>query len=1060
MADPFTIVTGVASVLDICTRLVHYIIELKRDGATVQQELDSLMIEIAGLEKVHNAIDAACKKHAPAPTAPTRPRDNGTSPSNDTGSVWEHLERTVQNCHTILQETYSILADICKSKHTIKRVHALRSHANVLQQRRLQLVMYHDVIQMYLILLNGENTQLSFETVLNRLESIQSCISTGSGHNKEALRELKRSIINEHFHTPQTVSSIFTGRDELLRQLRDTFIQQPGSQNSLSQRRFVVHGMGGSGKTQFCCKFAEDNRHSFWGVFFVDGSSVQNIQKSLGNIARLAGKDPNANAALEWLSTAKQRWLLLFDNADDPDINIESYFPRGESGHILITTRNQFFKVLGSVEPKFFNFRGLKSDEASDLLLKATCLPVPWQPDLKGSASKVIDALGYLALAIVQAGAAIRKRLCSLHDYLEWYDRSWKKLRDGNVKASTKNEQAIWTTFELCYERLEQSEDQEAADAIELLQLFSFLYRENLSPSILTRAIRNARLEADQGERDAAEESLNPFRRQPSLREVIQNRFTSILMVIIGLTPTPLPSLIRDGQRLGGFELAKDRISGALSELENMSLIYYNEGRDTYTMHPVVHEWARKRPRMKLRHQAIWADMAGYVLSASILLQTTAPEDELYNSSLLPHIEHVQQRRAEIRAQLDLRRPWFRLPSLVKVTEYETRMFAKFSLVYAQCWQLQSAEALLKEVVAILVSSLGHENKKTRTAQLALSNIYWELGKLEEALRLQRSISATCERYFGRRHPETLRALHKLSRSLWQQGKFSEAMRLQTEAVDGLTELLGRRHKDTLEAIDDLGRTVAKFWRKTDLQRAYGLFSEALDGMVGAFGADHLRTTYVKENIARISCLIGGANRLKRALQLMDEVIATRKEKMGKEAGWTLLALGNKAVVLGALGRLPEAEDLMRHVLPIATRNNLADHIGVLFGRQVLASIVIQRGRHDDAEQILREVTEKQRAMSSRRGDYHPDRIGSLCELARCYQLQGKLDESIAVCGETIQGLEAISERRHLFTEIMMEARAQMVEQRERLRRTGDAPDADAADYPVVKFPEHLFKLY
>lgn len=61
---------------------------------------------------------------------------------------------------------------------------------------------------------------------------------------------------NKHFYVPHTVSSIFTGRRRLLRDLRDAF----NSGSKELQKRFVIWGLGGSGKTEFCCKFAQDNR--------------------------------------------------------------------------------------------------------------------------------------------------------------------------------------------------------------------------------------------------------------------------------------------------------------------------------------------------------------------------------------------------------------------------------------------------------------------------------------------------------------------------------------------------------------------------------------------------------------------------------------------------------------------------------------------------------------------------------------------------------------------------------------------------------------------------------
>ena len=86
-----------------------------------------------------------------------------------------------------------------------------------------------------------------------------------------ALEELRESLnstaltirslsSNHHFDIPQSVSSIFTGRETLLQELRETLVLQQGQIQDQFQRRFIIQGLGGSGKTQFCCKFAQDNR--------------------------------------------------------------------------------------------------------------------------------------------------------------------------------------------------------------------------------------------------------------------------------------------------------------------------------------------------------------------------------------------------------------------------------------------------------------------------------------------------------------------------------------------------------------------------------------------------------------------------------------------------------------------------------------------------------------------------------------------------------------------------------------------------------------------------------
>lgn len=62
---------------------------------------------------------------------------------------------------------------------------------------------------------------------------------------------------NMYFMIPQAVRPTFTGRQNALDDLRSAFAT-PGVANAT--RRFVIYGLGGSGKSQFCCKFAQDNR--------------------------------------------------------------------------------------------------------------------------------------------------------------------------------------------------------------------------------------------------------------------------------------------------------------------------------------------------------------------------------------------------------------------------------------------------------------------------------------------------------------------------------------------------------------------------------------------------------------------------------------------------------------------------------------------------------------------------------------------------------------------------------------------------------------------------------
>ena len=67
---------------------------------------------------------------------------------------------------------------------------------------------------------------------------------------------------NQHYEIPRNPSSVFTGRQAILDRLEESCLPSTSSDSSrepviTQQKRFVIHGLGGCGKTQLCLKFAE-----------------------------------------------------------------------------------------------------------------------------------------------------------------------------------------------------------------------------------------------------------------------------------------------------------------------------------------------------------------------------------------------------------------------------------------------------------------------------------------------------------------------------------------------------------------------------------------------------------------------------------------------------------------------------------------------------------------------------------------------------------------------------------------------------------------------------------
>ena len=179
-------------------------------------------------------------------------------------------------------------------------------------------------------------------------------------------------------------------------------------------------------------------------------------------------------------------WLLVIDDADDPSIDYSRFFPAGERGHILVTSRNSDCKIHATVGS--YEFRDMDEDDAITLLLKAAQHSGIEDKDIRDLARPIVKTLGYLALAIIQAGAAIRQRICSVEEYLDIFATHKKQLMNDQLPQGSDYQYTIYTTWEVSVQRIESLGSETAVDSIQILQILAFLHFEQVPANMLERA--------------------------------------------------------------------------------------------------------------------------------------------------------------------------------------------------------------------------------------------------------------------------------------------------------------------------------------------------------------------------------------------------------------------------------------------------------------------------------------------------------------------------------------------------------------------------------------------
>ncbi|GAA1265886.1 hypothetical protein GCM10009677_17520 [Sphaerisporangium rubeum] len=221
----------------------------------------------------------------------------------------------------------------------------------------------------------------------------------------------------------------FTGREDLLDKLHESV-----TSDVTAVVPHALHGFGGVGKTHVAMEYAWRFRHEYDLVWWVPADQINLIRSSLAGLAPHLGLPASmtrtvsdaSDAVLDALRRGDpySRWLLIFDNADEPE-DINELVPRGR-GHVLITSRNYRWEgVVDTVAVDVFS-----REESIQFLRKR--LPGTTTDE---DADRLAEELGDLPLALEQAGALQVETGMSVETYLGLLARQTARLLDANKPA-------------------------------------------------------------------------------------------------------------------------------------------------------------------------------------------------------------------------------------------------------------------------------------------------------------------------------------------------------------------------------------------------------------------------------------------------------------------------------------------------------------------------------------------------------------------------------------------------------------------------------------------------
>lgn len=278
------------------------------------------------------------------------------------------------------------------------------------------------------------------------------------------------------WNVPHNRNPNFTGREEHLTKMKAAL--NSGEPAALTQ---AIHGLGGVGKTQLALEYAYRSVAEYdivWWIRSEEHTTMAADYSSLAEELDLPEKDATDQQVI--IKAVKHRmeqipkWLLVFDNAKDP-AEVRKYIPQGETGHVLITSRNPSWRGIATP----LDVRVLKREESVDFLLKRTGYT---DADAAGA---LAEALGDLPLALEQAGAYMEVKGRTLLDYLNLFTVHKNKLLN-RARPSTDYPDTVATTWELAFDEILQI----SAPGADLLNLCAFLAPDDIPIELLNSGVQ------------------------------------------------------------------------------------------------------------------------------------------------------------------------------------------------------------------------------------------------------------------------------------------------------------------------------------------------------------------------------------------------------------------------------------------------------------------------------------------------------------------------------------------------------------------------------------------
>lgn len=740
-------------------------------------------------------------------------------------------------------------------------------------------------------------TNFVSQIISQNTEGNSNIIITG---NHNIITEKTESIIFTEWNLPQELNH-YTKRIDIIKSIWKYFLYKDNEQKILG-----LSGIAGVGKTTLANNIINNPRlkYKFRGWF---NSETKNLLQydyfELGNQLHLFDHDRSMpvkqkiTLVKDWLEKQSDI-LLVYDNVVNMNI-LNEYLPLSK-GHIIVTS-------IDSQLPNTIEIDVMRPEEAISLLdyiipetiKKSSC----YQQDLK----ILVAALGYMPLALSQAGAYISKNSITIQEYLLLYESHRNQILSDDTMLYMDNHTPVYVTWEIIIAKLCNNPD--SLLAIKLLNFISYCHSDYIPKEVLAK----------------------------HLYDKIDNETTYKLNKILKL-------------------------------LKKYSLIKVST--NTVSIHRLVQDFLRdKYTQDKTKHLTQIASVFQSIFPMSdqttqdiefiklilphlenVLFYMTCEYNRADLMTVLAYAYYIigndKKNNSLLKQALEIQK------DLDNDSKKISQILHNLGWSYIDLGDYVSAKSVLEEALVRKEKYFGIQSHESASTLHVLGIAYLSLGDyingkvlIEKALNIR-------ENEYGPNSIKAIYSKHELARAYIYLGQYAKAKVLLEHVLEVKNKYFGSQHFQTSLTLDELGR-VHNHLR--DFNHAIKFLKQSLKIKKIHYGTEHVKSSYTMHYLGKAYLNLGKYNKAK---QLLEKTLEIRKKHfVGKnehaEIGFTMLELGR---IYFHLGDHDSAKKYFKKSFKIISKYFGKNNIKIAHPMHYLGKIYFDLKKYTKAKQFLEDA--------------------------------------------------------------------------------------------------------